>query len=311
VRDPDRKGKAEKSFRLLWDDLLKGAEFESWEHLMQCCRRWLDETPGVGNLRVHGTTRRVPNEAYREEREFLIRLPRERFPVWEQGIRDVDQDSTVSIRGRRYTVPAALALRAVPVHLYAEHFEVLDPHGHIAFSRRYARDDERGLIIDQTYYALLQRRPRGDAGGERLDQAFLRRFPSLAPLGDGLKHRFKTLAPVHLRALLRLVDRFGEPAFLAAASRAQEYRRFDSTAVERILEREHPFAEKADPVPPLGGIGPTVLGEVEPGSLDTYAHLDTTPTRIPTVPTTHQASPTTEAASTETTTNDEEENHGA
>jgi len=276
VRDPDRKGKKEKSFRLVWDDLLKGTDFASWDDLQQACRVWLDETPDVGNLRVHGTTRRVPNEAFGEEHELLIRLPNERFAVFELTVRSVDQDSTLSIRGTRYTVPAALAMRCIPVRLYAEHFEVLDPHGRIAFSRRYARDEEHGrLLIDPTHYALLPRRPREGGSGERIDQAFLRRFPALASLCDGLKLRFRGLAPIQIRALLRLVDRFGEPAFLAAATRAQDYRRFDARAVERILERDHPLPDDSDPTPPLGGIGPTILGEVEAGTLDGYADLDT------------------------------------
>jgi len=301
-RDPDRKGKEEKTFRLVWDDFLKGAEFNSWEDLRRRCRVWLDETPDVANRRKHGTTCRVPNEAYLDERDLLIRLPKERFAVFEQGVRDVDQDSTLAIRGTRYTVPAALAMRCVAVRLYAEHFEVLGPHGRIAFSRRYAEGSERGgLIIDKTHYALLPRRPRNSQSGERLDQAFLRRFPSLGPLCDGLKIHFKTLAPIHLRALLRLVDRFGQEAFIAAATRAQEFRRFDAYAVGRILEREHPLAESSDPVPPLGGIGPTVLGEVEAGSLDNYSHLDG-----------DQAINESESAATEgTTTRDKENDHGA
>jgi len=65
-RDPDRKGKKEKSFRLVYDDFIKGTDFESWDELDARRRIWLDETPGVGNLRVHGTTRRVVNEAWRE-----------------------------------------------------------------------------------------------------------------------------------------------------------------------------------------------------------------------------------------------------
>jgi transposase len=279
VRDPDRKGKDEKTFRLVWDDLLKGAEFESWDDLARRCRIWLDETPGVGNLRVHGTTRRVPNEAWQlEERDLLIRLPAERFAAYEQGVRVVDRDATLSIRGTRYTVPAALACRSVAVRLYAEHFEILDAHGNIAFSRRYVADSDKGkLIIDPTHYANLPRRPRGAAGGERLDESFVQRFPTLQPFVEGLKLRFKTLTPIHLRALLRLADTYGEEAFVAAASSAQEYRRFDALAVRRILEHEHPTAAQDDPAAPLGGIGPVLLGEVEPASLDGYGHLDGDP----------------------------------
>ncbi len=276
VRDPDRKGKDEKVFRLVFDDLLKGAEFESWDDLARRAAVWLDETPGAGNLRLHGTTRRVPNEAWLEEKDFLVRLPAERFAVHEPSVRVVDGDSTVSVRGTRYTVPAALAGRSVAMRLFAEHFEVLDPQGRIAYSRRYVADADKGkLIIDPTHYAAIPRRPRhGGGSGERLDEAFVQRFPDLRPLADGLKLRFKTLAPIHFRALLRLVDRFGQEAFVSAATRVQQYRRFDALAVERILEREHPLDPAVSEAPPLGGVGPAILGEVEPGSLDGYGHID-------------------------------------
>jgi hypothetical protein len=72
---------------------------------------------------------------------------------------------------------------------------------------------------------------------------------------------------------LRLVDRYGEDAFVAAAKRAQGYRRFSSSGVERILERAHPLPEP-DPIPPLGGVGAAILGEVDPGSLEIYGALD-------------------------------------
>lgn len=276
VRDPDRKGKKEKSFRLVEDDHLKGVEFSSWEDLEHKTKVWLDETPDVGNLRIHGTTRQVPNEAWLSERELLIQLPEKRFPVHEDSVRLVDLDSTVSIRGTPYSVPSVLAGRSVAVRLYAEHFEVLDPQGRIAFSRRYVPDAEKGkLVIDPTHYATMKRRPRG-GGGERLDEAFIKRFPELAPFVEGLKLRMKSLAPIHLRAMLRQVDGYGEEAFLAAAKRALEYRRFAAQAVERILERDYPLLE-LDPVAPLGGVGATVLGEVEPGTLDGYGRLDGTP----------------------------------
>jgi len=280
VRDPDRKGKKEKSFRYLWDDFLKASEFASWEELQARCRVWLDETPEVGNLRVHGTTRLVPNQEYDKERPLLIRLPEHRFPVHEEGVRGVDQDATISIHGTRYTVPAALALRSVGVRLYAGHFEVLGPQGQIAFSRRYVEGDQKGkLQIDPTHYATVPR-GRSARSGERLDEAFLLRFPDLAPLADGLKHRMKALAPVHFRALLRLPDRYGEAAFVAAARRAQDFRRFDAGAVARILEREHPLVAEA-PASPLDGKGPALLGEVEPPSLDGYGQLDDRPATVP------------------------------
>jgi hypothetical protein len=177
------------------------------------------------------------------------------------------------MKGTRYTVPSALANRSVAVRIYAEHFEVLDPQGRIAWSRSYVSDEDKGrLQIDKTHYATLPRRSHVH-GWERLDEALLRRFPSLASLVQGLRLRFKALASIHYRALVRLVDRYGEPAFLEAAERAQQYRRFDAHAVGRILEQHYPLPEHDRPAP-LTGLGPLVLGEVEPPSLDGYAALD-------------------------------------
>jgi len=277
VADPDRKGKKEKSFRLLWDDFLKGSEFDSLEDLNARALIWLDQTPGVGNQRLHGTTRTVPNQAWLSERELLVQLPDKRFPVFEQSVRLVDQDCTISVGRTSYTVPSSLACRSVAVRLFAEHFEVLDTHHHLLYSRRYVPEADKGkLIIDPTHYAALKPRQPGEGHKQRLDEAFLKRFPSLAPFVRGLQLRMKNLSPVHVRALLRLVESYGEEAFLAAVGRAQEYRRFDARAVQRILEHNCPLPED-ESVAPLGGVGTTLIGEVEAGSLDDYGSLDDQP----------------------------------
>lgn len=300
VRDPDRKGKDEKVFRLVWDDFLKGSQFESWEDLEERCRIWLDQTPGAGNLRVHGTTRKVPNAAWEsEERAALIRLPDARFASSKNEVREVDRDSTLSIGGTRYTVPSSLASRSVAVRLFASHFEVLDRQGRVAFSRKYVPDSLKGtLVIDPSHYELLPRRPKGQNPG-RLDERFLARFPALQLLVDGIKRHYKALAPIQMRALLRLADRYGQEPFVAAASKAQEYRRFDAAAVARILESEHPLPPDADDPPCLGGAGPAAVGEVEAPSLDRYGRLDAA------------ASSTTEAAAPDTSDDDKGGSHGA
>lgn len=283
VRDPNRKGKKEKSFRLVFDDFLNGSEFASWEQLDERRRIWLDQTPQVANLRVHGTTHRVPNQAFQDEHPLLIRLPETCFPVHDEQLRQVDRDSTLWVRGTPYTVPSGLANHCVAVRLYSDHFEVLDRLGRVAFSRRYVPESEKGrLVIDPTHYAQLPRRRRASAG-DRLDEAFLRRFPQLQALVDGIKRRTKTLAPIHIRSLIRLADRYAEPDFLAAACRAQQYRRFDALAVARILERTAPPPD--EPVPLLCGHGPLILGEVESATLDSYASIDAAAPSQPTLET--------------------------
>jgi transposase len=276
VRDADRKGKKEKSFRLLWEDFLKGSEFDSLEDLNRRLKIWLDETPGVANQRLHGTTRQIPNQQWLSERQLLIQLPDKRFPVYQEAVRVVDQDATLSVDGTRYTVPSSVAARSVAVRLFAEHFEVLNAHHQVIFSRRYVPEADKGkLIIDPPHYATHpQRRPA--SGGQHLQAAFLKRFPALSAFVGGLQLRMKRLTPIHIRFLLRLAESYGEQALTEAVSRAQQYRRFDARAVGRILERSYPLLQDA-PLAPLGGVGPLLLGEVEPGSLEQYSTLDRGP----------------------------------
>jgi hypothetical protein len=60
-----------------------------------------------------------------------------------------------------------------------------------------------------------------------------------------------------------------------AATRAQQYHRFNAQAVRRILERDHPLAE-TPPITPVSEAARAValLTEVEPCSLEPYRHLD-------------------------------------
>jgi transposase len=275
-RDPNRKAKKEKSFRLVEDDFVKGSEFSSFSDLNARARVWLDETPAVANSRVHGTTRLVPNVEWEKERSFLIRLPDERFQVAEQDVRLVDEDSTLSIEGTRYTVPEELADKPAAVRLYAFHFEVLDREGRVVFTRPYVEAKDKGkLVIEPTHYAPPVRALV--SSGRVLDE-LLKRYPVLETLAAGIRLRMKALAPIHFALLLRLARRYGDDAFLAAARRVQEHRRFDAGAVRRILEREHPLPEGDLEVPPIGNAaGLVLLGEVEPPSLDGYAHLDRDP----------------------------------
>lgn len=275
VADPDRKGGVERFFLYLERDFVQGSSFASIEDLNERVRLWLRD---VANCRVHRTTRAVPDELWLAERDFLIRLPEARFATCDEELRAVGPDATLMIRGTPYTVPQELANSNVWVRLFAEHFEVLGKRGSITFTRRYVPACDKGkLQIDPGHYAGLKRSAndpaRGPAG--RLEEAFLVRFPTLADLVVGLKLRMKRLAHIHLRELWRLAEHYGEPAFLAAATRAQEHRACSAHVVRRILEQSG--AMPADePIPPLTASARAValLGDIDSGSLDDYAQLE-------------------------------------
>src|SRR5690606_12844943 len=199
VADPDRKGAVERFFLYLEEDFVRASGFETIEELNERVRLWLRDT---ANRRVHGTTQAVPDEQWRAERDLLIRLPEQRFLSYDEELRRVDPDCTLSIRGTRYTVPHDLANKNVWVRLHSEHFEVLAPGGRIVFTWRYVAEQDKGkLQIDPSHYEGLSRGPSNPARGPalRLEEAFLARFPTLADLVVGLKVRVKRLSHIHLR----------------------------------------------------------------------------------------------------------------
>ena len=188
------------------------------------------------------------------------------------------QDSTISVHGTRYSVPSELANSTVSVRLYAEEFHVLDAAGRIVMRRPYVAPADKGkLQIERAHYAGVGRQPKAVSTGE-LEAAFLRRFPDLAPFAEGLKRKMKSIAHIHLRAILRLAASYGEAALTEAMGRALDHRRFDAYAVRRILERSFPLPEEEPPHSLTAAARVTVLlGEVDGGTLEGFADLDTRP----------------------------------
>jgi len=276
IAHPDRKGEVEAILGYFERDCVRGLEPECRADLNRTIRAWCD---GVANKRVHGTTGRIPDEAWEEERPFLIPLPERRYPGGcVEEMRRVAEDCTISVLGTLYTVPARLAHRQVRVRLYTEHFEALDRDGSVAFSRAYVTPREKGrLVLDPAHYdGLPQQRRRRPGASQRLEEQVLERWPELEGFLGGLKRRVKGLVHVHLRQLLRLAEAYGDAALAEAAGRADAAGLHTAQAVERILTAHYEELEDLQPPLPLGAAArvATLLGDVESGSLDDYAHLD-------------------------------------
>jgi len=281
VADPNRKGEVEAFLGYAERDFVRGRSDESLPALNRAAERWLAE---VANQRRHGTTGRIPAEAWAEERPFLIALPEAGYPgACSEEYRKVAEDCTVSIGGTRYTVPARLAHRQVRVRLYAERFEVLERDGSIAFARAYAVGEEaRRLQLDPDHYADLPRKREARGGKtKRLKEQVVTRWPALEGFVDALHARVKGLLHVHLRALLRLAERYGDEALEAAALRAAAAQRATAQAVERILAREAtPLQAEALPLAGDAARAEALLGEVEEATLEGFGYLDAAePTR--------------------------------
>jgi transposase len=88
--------------------------FESWVHLNQLGEKWLAEE---ADLRVQGTVKEIVLARFERERPNLKPLPVVRFDTSYLEYRQVAWDGYISVRGNRYSVPAALVGQRVMVRI--------------------------------------------------------------------------------------------------------------------------------------------------------------------------------------------------
>ncbi len=103
-----------------------------------------------------------------------------------------------------------------------------------------------------------------------METEFLVHFPDGGPFLEGLLRRMKSLAPIHLRQIERLVDLYGEARVAVALRRATAFKNFNALAIRRILEDAYPDVMPEPPIGPMTATGLSALdalGDVDTGSL--------------------------------------------
>jgi transposase len=101
VRTPQHKGKVERIMTVIRQQLLSGREFDDVAHLNESALAWCREVAG----RIHGTTRRTPQELFTLEQPQLRPLPAASFdlPTWAQH--KAHPDCHIVFERSYYSVP--------------------------------------------------------------------------------------------------------------------------------------------------------------------------------------------------------------
>lgn len=165
VRDPDRKGKVERSVGHAKGTPLKGQRFESLEEAQAYLDRWESTW---ADTRIHGTTKRQVAAMFAEERPQLQTLPLEPFRYYQYGQRGVNLDGHVEVAAAYYSVPPGRIGTQVDVQWDEHHVRILDPHtGELLREHRRhqagryrTQDADRPRRTPATTEQLLQRAER-------------------------------------------------------------------------------------------------------------------------------------------------------
>jgi transposase len=130
---PRHKGKVERGVDYVQENALKGRTFAGLNEQNQFLAQWEAE---VADPRVHGTTRRVVGEHFREvEQGALLPLPSGRFANFREGRRTVHRDGHVEVDKAYYSAPPEYVGAEVwvrwdgrLVRLFNQRFEALAVH---------------------------------------------------------------------------------------------------------------------------------------------------------------------------------------
>lgn len=102
-RTPQHKGKVERGVDYVQENCIKGMTFESLALQNQHIEQW---ERSIADTRIHGTTKKHVGKQFVEfEKGLLSPLPKEHFPLYEEGVRKVSRDGHIEVKGSFYSAP--------------------------------------------------------------------------------------------------------------------------------------------------------------------------------------------------------------
>ena len=114
VRRPNDKGKVESGIKYVKNNFFLGRTFRGEKDLKERLFKWNTR----GNHRIHGTTRKVPQEVFEKEEKMKLKpLPLEEFKLVKVGTRKVYHDCHIYVDYNYYSVPFSYVGRQVEIEL--------------------------------------------------------------------------------------------------------------------------------------------------------------------------------------------------
>ena len=114
VRRPNDKGKVESGIKYVKNNFFLGRTFRGEKDLKERLFKWNTR----GNHRIHGTTRKVPQEVFEKEEKMKLKpLPQEEFKLVKVGSRKVYHDCHIYVDYNYYSVPFEYVGKEVEIEL--------------------------------------------------------------------------------------------------------------------------------------------------------------------------------------------------
>ena len=238
--DPESKGKIENTVKFLKGNFFNNRLYVDDEILNRSCLDWLERT---GNAKVHGTTKKIPAQVLKEEREYLRPLGTVDQNVSSYILRTVRKDNTIIYDSNRYSVPLGTYNTNPEVHLEIidGNLRILTVFGELLCEHRISTG--RGNLIQSTSH-LRDRTTALDQLQDGLDEQLNYNATRFLQRIREEKSRY---ARDQFRLLQSLLDRYGTAQMLDAISFCINSNLCSANTVRDYLE--HRTTENAKELP--------------------------------------------------------------
>ncbi len=151
------KGKIEKPYQYIEEQFIKGNSFKSMTELNIAAKEFINQW----NKEIHGTTKRVPDDMFLEEIEYLLPLPGNKFLNTDLNKRKVSLDSMISVDGNKYSVPVKYVDKTVKIKkTYGYKLEIYNESLDKIAEHEITEGKGKNKIIDNHYAEIKNLVPR-------------------------------------------------------------------------------------------------------------------------------------------------------
>jgi transposase len=273
VRDPNRKGTVENAIQHTQGTALKGRRFDSIEAQNAWLVHWEERWAAP---RIHGRKKRQVLQLFAEESPALKALPAERFALFKQETRTVDDAGLVQVQGAYYAaLPAPLHTR-VTVRIYGQQIEILDERGRVL--RRHNKATRKGQFVLPEEDRLFN--PSRETA--RLIDKVNKIGPASAQLAREIFARLGRPGQRAIYGLAHLPRRYSRERIEAACAKVLTLGTPSYQALKRILERGAGAHNAAGQTTPLQQSGDQIRAIDEyQAFFEQHAHGVASPTPNP------------------------------
>lgn len=231
---PEQKGTVESGIKYLQINFVAGRTFDSETDIKRQLKNWMDN---YANVRIHGTTKKVPREVFeKEEKPVLQPLPQEEFAFFNRSIRVVLPNCHVHFENNYYSVPASLIGAEVTLRFNDHLVRIIHQGEQVSLHQRANGSignfvTHRSHLPDYKVYSQTEYQARYEGRMADIGEYAHQYFTML--LDSKESYWFRSV-----RIILGLEKEYGKEAVNLSLKRALYYCVTDIITIKNILKKE-------------------------------------------------------------------------